>query len=71
MCEVAIQHLKQIRRRVHTFDASVLPVPQPDLTLSCQLAGRIAKVMREAAKSALLQATVAGGVVYMEFFFVI
>lgn len=60
VCEVAIQHLKQIRRRVHTFDTSVLPVPQPDLTQCCQLAGRIAKVMREAAKSALSQATVAG-----------
>lgn len=60
VCEVAIQHLKQIRRRVHTFDTAVLPVPQPDLTQCCQLAGRIAKVMREAAKSALSQATVAG-----------
>lgn len=67
VCEVAIQHLKQIRRRVHTFDTSVLPVPQPDLTQCCQLAGRIAKVMREAAKSALSQATVAGGTVYGHF----
>lgn len=54
--EVVTQHLKQVRRRVALFDSD-LPASSAtsDLPLSCSLMARVAKLLRELAKSALSQ----------------
>uniref|UniRef100_A0A1B6CFH8 Dynactin subunit 1 n=1 Tax=Clastoptera arizonana TaxID=38151 RepID=A0A1B6CFH8_9HEMI len=60
VCEVATQHLKQIRRKVASFDTPELPIPELDLQKCYHLVSRLTKVIREVSKVGLSQIALGG-----------